>query len=64
MAHTGSSKTIYGKDLFINSAGKLNRSMGIVKSGTGVHKNKKAYDRKNKHKKYYDLAWQLVEIVV
>ena len=56
MAHTGSSKTIYGKDLFINSAGKLNRSMGIVKSGTGVHKNKKAYDRKNKHKKYYDLA--------
>ncbi len=39
--------------LLLNSAGKENKSMDCVRSGTGVHKNKKAYTRKDKHKKNY-----------
>lgn len=50
-AHNGSDKTISGVDLIINSSGKMGRHMDIVKSGCGVHKNKKAYTRKQKHKK-------------
>ena len=42
---------IKGADLVVNSANKMGRHMGIVKSGAGAHKNKKAYTRKQKHKK-------------
>ncbi len=40
--------TISGKALLMNRSGKLNRNDGIVKSGTGYHKNPKAYSRKGK----------------
>ncbi len=45
--------TISAVDLMRNSAGSVNKSMGIVSSGTGAHKNKKAYCRKDKHKQKY-----------
>lgn len=37
---------ISGKDLIIKSSNKLGKHMPTVQSGTGKHKNKKAYDRK------------------
>ena len=39
---------IDSKELFINSPGKMNRSMDIVKTGCGSHGSKKDYDRKKK----------------
>lgn len=42
-----SSTEIKGKDLLINSRNKLGRHVPAVKTGTGKHKNKKAYDRKH-----------------
>ena len=35
--------------ILLNSSGKMNRSMDIVKVGCGTHKDKKKYDRKNKN---------------
>lgn len=40
--------TISGTDLLKNRSGKLNRNDGIVKSGTGYHKDSKTYNRKGK----------------
>lgn len=40
---------IDGKKLFVDSSDKMGRHVGIVKSGCGAHKNKKAYTRKKKH---------------
>ena len=37
-------------DLIQNSANKQGRHLDQVKSGTGVHKSKKTYDRKNNKK--------------
>lgn len=37
--------------LTLNRAGKVNKSEGVVYSGCGVHKDKKKYSRKAKHKK-------------
>ena len=33
----------------MDSAGKENKSMGYISTGTGAHKNKKAYNRRAKH---------------
>ena len=41
---------IKGKDLIINSSGKLGRHLDVVKTGTGPHKSKKDYKRRSKHK--------------
>jgi len=38
--------TISGKDLIVNSENKLGKHLAIVQTGTGKHKNKKAYNRK------------------
>lgn len=43
-------KIISGKDLLINSGNKLGKHMPEVRTGTGQHKNKKAYDRKQNKK--------------
>jgi len=40
-----------GKDLLKNSPGKAGKHMDIVRTGTGRHKSKKDYNRKQKHKK-------------
>lgn len=40
--------TISGTDLLKKRSGKLNRADGIVKSGTGYHKDPKHYNRKGK----------------
>lgn len=42
---------ISGVNLQVNASGKLNRNDNVVKSGCGVHKSKKDYSRKQKHKK-------------
>lgn len=39
------------QELRKNSAGKAGKHMDIVRSGTGVHKSKKDYNRKKKHRK-------------
>lgn len=36
--------------LMLNSANKQNKSMPSVYKGTGIHKSKKDYTRKQKHK--------------
>ncbi len=43
---TQSLGTIKGNDLLINSKNKLGKHSDVVQTGTGKHKNKKAYDRK------------------
>ena len=45
---------INGNELLLNSAGKLNKSEGIVYSGCGKHKSIKDYTRKKKHKNRED----------
>lgn len=40
--------TISGIELLKKRSGKLNRNDGIVKSGTGYHKDCKTYNRKGK----------------
>lgn len=42
--------TISGKELVLKSKNKLGKHLAIVQSGTGKHKNKKAYDRKQNKK--------------
>ena len=39
------------QDLRKNSAGKAGKHVDIVRSGTGRHKSKRDYTRKDKHKK-------------
>lgn len=42
-------------DLIKQSPGKMNRSMEIVRQGTGVHRDKTKYNRKTaKQQKFYD----------
>lgn len=42
-------------DLIRQSPGKMNRSMEIVRQGTGVHRDKTKYNRKTaKQQKFYD----------
>lgn len=41
-------KIIRAEDLIRNSSDKLGRHMAEVRTGTGVHKSKKQYDRKSK----------------
>lgn len=41
-------KVIKGSDLIKNSSNKLGKHMPEVRTGTGVHKSKKQYDRKSK----------------
>jgi len=38
-------------DMLEKCEGKENKSMPHVNTGTGVHRNKKAYNRKEKHKR-------------
>lgn len=45
---------ISGKELLLNSANKINKSMEQVRTGTGVHKSPKDYRRKPKHFKGWD----------
>ncbi len=40
---------IEGKSLIIHSAGKRSKHENEVRTGTGSHKSKKKYDRKNKN---------------
>jgi hypothetical protein len=40
--------TISGQELLLKASGKLNRNDGVVKSGCGIHKDKKQYNRKGK----------------
>lgn len=40
--------TIKGSEIITNASGKLNRSQGPIKSGTGYHKSQKDYNRKGK----------------
>lgn len=40
-----------GKDLLKNSPGKLGKHMDVVRMGTGRHRSKKDFSRKQKHKK-------------
>ena len=42
--------TISGKELFKNSSGKLGKHMPLVQTGTGKHKDKKAYNRKHNNR--------------
>lgn len=42
--------TIKGSDLIIHSANKQGRHTDVVKSGAGVHKSKRTYDRKKSKK--------------
>ena len=37
-------------EVMLNSANKMGRHLDAVKSGTGIHKSKKDYSRKRKHK--------------
>lgn len=39
---------ISGKELLMNSEGKLGKHMEQVRTGTGAHKSKKHYNRKGK----------------
>lgn len=39
---------ISGTELVRNRSGKLNKSQGIVQGGTGYHKDKNKYNRKDK----------------
>ncbi|KFZ25977.1 MAG: hypothetical protein KQ78_01933 [Candidatus Izimaplasma bacterium HR2] len=39
------------EDLLKNSPGKAGKHMDVVRMGTGRHKSKKDYTRKQKHKK-------------
>lgn len=41
---------IKGVDIIVNSSDKMGRHMGVVKSGCGVHKSVKDYDRKKDKK--------------
>ena len=42
-------------DLIKQSPGKMNRSMEIVRQGTGAHRDKTKYNRKTaKQQKFYD----------
>jgi len=40
--------TIKGVDLLLNSANKMGAHDPLVRTGTGIHKSKKQYDRKGK----------------
>ena len=41
-------KIIKSSDLIKNSSGKLGRHIAEVRTGTGIHKSKKQYNRKSK----------------
>ena len=38
-------------DLLKKASGKIGKHTGVVRSGTGRHKSKRDYTRKNKHQK-------------
>ena len=42
-------KIIRAKDLIKNSSDKLGKHIPEVRTGTGIHKSKKQYDRKSKN---------------
>lgn len=42
-------KIIRAQDLIKNSSDKLGKHMPEVRTGTGIHKSKKQYDRKSKN---------------
>lgn len=49
MMKKSKAKIISSSDLIKNSSGKLGKHMPEVRTGTGIHKSKKQYDRKSKN---------------